>query len=62
MEVIITIVWIAYGCFSAYQLSNIENQHDPLVYIVFAAVAPLILAIRLMMGIFSKRIFITPEE
>jgi len=54
MEIIITILWIAYGLFSAYQA---EIQDDIALTIAAIVFSPLVLVWRILYGVVSPDVF-----
>ena len=57
---LIIIVWIGYGVFSAYQAINVNNRcHNANlgIYVMFPILSPIILIARVLLGIFHHNIF-----
>lgn len=54
MEIILTILWVAYGIFSTYQA---DVQEEVGFMILFILLSPLVLFLRIFYGIFSKDVF-----
>ena len=50
--VLIAIIWIAYGCFSAWKNNVFTDFIPDAPLIAFIAVAPIILGVRAFIGIF----------
>jgi hypothetical protein len=60
LEIILTaVVWIAYGLFNAYQVDEDDfefNRDTAILYLIIIALAPSILVVRIVLGIFSSKI------
>lgn len=59
--ILILILWISYGTFSAYQLikntDNLDQNEKTTLYLIFILFSPIILIVRIMLGIFSMDTF-----
>ena len=56
--ILIALIWISYGFFSAYQLNEANEDPDNITsYFIFIVIAPLILCFRIAFGAFSIHTF-----
>jgi hypothetical protein len=55
--ILLAILWVIYGLFTAYQITNEEDSDDVIIGIYFLLIllSPIVLIIRIIIGIFHSK-------